>query len=63
METSKMLALKSLQYDRLWELNEPFHETSLKCMAKILQLAMKGWAHLHAALLGPLEIRRRGTCF
>lgn len=42
METSKMLALKSLQYDQLWELNEPFHETSLKCMAKILQLAMKG---------------------
>lgn len=61
MEGSKILTLKSLQYARSWELNELFHNPYLKCVAMILQLAMKGWVHLHAALLGSLEIWRKGT--
>lgn len=61
MKRSKMLTLKSLQYARSSELNEPSYKSYLKCVAKILQLAIKGWVHLRAALLGSSEIRRKGT--
>jgi len=61
MGRSKILTLRSLQYTRSWELNEPFHNPYLKCVAKILQLAMKDLVHLHAALQDSLEIWGKGT--